>query len=343
MKTLFAKMKNMHWNAVFAKESKLRVRNSKFALTVLFYNLLLISVATLGFVMAFSVSLHESINYSNAIGLYVAMIIIEAIVVMFLVPAYTAGSIAGEREKQTLEILLTTTLKPKQIVWGKLMSSISMVLLLIVSTLPTISIIFTIGGVSMWDLLSFVLVVFVFTVLIGSIGVWASVMVKSTVRATVTTYAGIALLCVLSEAFIGIVYIVKMIIYASLHSRQVRSYTPDVSLFLILLLINPACTMIELLTNQFANESFMEQMMSEVGQYWPGFIVDHWVLLSLIAQMALAIFMMHSAAKHLDPLRKQNMSKRKLKKLEKKEQKRLQKIAKAQANSGRPPQVPPRV
>lgn len=342
MKTVLAKLKNTHWNAVFAKELKLRVRNSKFALTVLFYNLLLICVATLGFVMAFSVSLHESINYSNAIGLYVAMIVIEAIVVMFLVPAYTAGSIAGEREKQTLEILLTTTLKPKQIVWGKLMSSISMVLLLIVSTLPTISIIFTIGGVNMWDLLSFVVVVFVFTVLIGSIGVWASVMVKSTVRATVTTYAGIALLCVLSEAFVGIIYIVKMIIYATLHPGQMGSYTPDVSMPLILLLVNPACTMIELLTNQFANESFMEGIMSEAGKYWPDFIVDHWVLLSLIAQIILAEFTMRSAAKHLDPLRKQNMSKRKLKKLEKKEQKRLQKIAKAQAKSGRPPQVPPR-
>ena len=79
--------------------------------------------------------------------------------------------------------------------------------------------------------------------------------------------------------------------------------------------------------------------MREVGQYWPDFIIDHWVLLSLIVQMALAIFMMRSAAKHLDPLRKQNMSKRKLKKLEKKEQKRLQKISKAQANSGRPPQM----
>lgn len=336
MKTILDKIKNMHWNAVFAKESKLRVRNAKFALTVLFYNLILIGVATLGFVMAFSVSLHESVDYSNAIGLYVAMVLIEAIIVVFLVPAYTAGSIAGEREKQTLEILLTTTLKPKQIVWGKLMSSISMVLLLIVSTLPTISIIFTIGGVSMWDLLSFVIVVSVFTVLIGSIGIWASVMVKSTVRATVTTYAGMALLCVLSEAFIGIVYVVKMIIWATLYTYPTSGYydhAPDVSLWMILLLFNPACTMIELLTNQFADESFMAQILDEVGKYWPDFLVDHWVLLSLLAQIALALLIMRSAAKHLDPLRKQNMSKRKLRKLEKKEQKRLQKIAKMQAAS----------
>ena len=69
MKTLVAKMKNIHWNAVFAKELKLRVRNSKFALTVLFYNLLLTAVATLGYLMAFSDSLHESVDYSNAIGL----------------------------------------------------------------------------------------------------------------------------------------------------------------------------------------------------------------------------------------------------------------------------------
>ena len=330
MKTILDKMKDMHWNAVFAKESKLRVRNAKFALTILFYNLILIGVASLGFVMAFSSSLHESVNYSNAIGLYVAMILIEAIVVMFLVPAYTAGSIAGEREKQTLEILLTTTLEPKQIVWGKLMSSISMVLLLIVSTLPTISIIFTIGGVSMWDLLSFVVVVFVFTLLIGSIGIWASVVVKSTVRATVTTYAGLALFSVLTETLIGIVYVVEMLINATLNPGSMGYYETDLSLAMILLLVNPACTMIELLTNQFADMSFMAEVMDEVGKYWPDFFVEHWVLLSLIAQVALAVFIMRSAAKHLDPLRKQNLSKRKLKKLEKQEQKRLQKLAKTQ-------------
>ncbi|MCC6125830.1 MAG: ABC transporter permease subunit [Pirellulales bacterium] len=39
-------------------------------------------------------------------------------------PVFSAGSITGERERQTLELLLTTTLSPWQILWGKMYSSL---------------------------------------------------------------------------------------------------------------------------------------------------------------------------------------------------------------------------
>lgn len=322
MKKILLKLKNVHWNAVYAKESKLRVRNVKFALTVLFYNLILIGIAIFGFEIAFNVNLQGQIDYSNAIGLYVFLIVIEAFMVMFLVPAYTAGSIAGEREKQTLEILLTTTLKPRQIVWGKLLSSISMVLLLIVSTLPTISIVFTIGGVGLLDLLEFVVVVFVFAILTGSIGVWASVMIKRTVPATVFTYGGIVILCGVTVAIVGVVWIIKNLYYY--HVQQSAGIpATDVSIILLLLLFNPICTMVDMLSNQFAGESVMSGLTQHSGNHLPGFVRDHWVLVSLFIQMALAIMIMFLAEKQLDPLRKKKISRRKRKKLQKR--KKIQK------------------
>jgi ABC-type transport system involved in multi-copper enzyme maturation permease subunit len=39
-------------------------------------------------------------------------------------PVFSAGSITSERERQTLELLLTTTLSPWQILWGKMYSSL---------------------------------------------------------------------------------------------------------------------------------------------------------------------------------------------------------------------------
>ena len=39
-------------------------------------------------------------------------------------PVFTAGSITGERERQTLEMLLTTMISPGQILWGKLLSGL---------------------------------------------------------------------------------------------------------------------------------------------------------------------------------------------------------------------------
>jgi len=48
-------------------------------------------------------------------------------VVMFNVlvgPVFAAGAVTNERERETLELLLTTTLSPWQILWGKLLSSL---------------------------------------------------------------------------------------------------------------------------------------------------------------------------------------------------------------------------
>lgn len=327
MKAIWNRMKNIHWNAVYAKEAKLRVRSIKFALTVLFYNLIMIGIAIFGFSIAFNTSFQERVNYSNAIALYVCLIAIEAGMVMFLVPAFTAGSIAGEREKQTLEILMTTTLKPRQIVWGKLMSSISMVLLLIVSTLPTISIVFTIGGVEILDLLEFVVVVFIFTLLIGSIGVWASVMMKRTVQATVFAYGGIIMLCGVSVMIVGIVWVLRGIYYYQT-SAQGHPISVDVSPVLLVLLVNPICTLVEALAKQFAGQSIMMEVMSHSGNALPVIIREYWVVVSLVTQFALACFIMLLAERQLDPLRKKEMSPRKLAKLQKKEQIRAAKMQK---------------
>ena len=324
MKEMINRMKNFHWNAVYLKESKLRVRNVKFALTVLFYNLILIGIAIFGFSVAFSTTMTGKIEYRNAIALYAALIAIEAGMVMFLVPAFTAGSIAGEREKQTLEILLTTTLKPGQIVWGKLMSSISMVLLLIVSTLPTISIIFTIGGVQILDLLEFVVVIFVCTLLIGSIGIWASVMMKRTVPATVFAYGGIILLCAVTVIIVGVVWVVRSVYYSQMLA-QGHTVTIDVSPVLLVLLVNPVCTLVEALMKQFAGESLMMNVMTHSGNALPQVIREFWVVFSLAAQFVLACFFMHMAGKQLDPLRKKKINRKKLEKQQKKLEKRRRK------------------
>jgi ABC-type transport system involved in multi-copper enzyme maturation permease subunit len=43
---------------------------------------------------------------------------------MLVGPVFSAGSITSERERQTLELLLCTTVSPWQILWGKLVSSL---------------------------------------------------------------------------------------------------------------------------------------------------------------------------------------------------------------------------
>jgi ABC-type transport system involved in multi-copper enzyme maturation permease subunit len=55
----------------------------------------------------------------NYAAWYIGYVIVFNILVA---PVFTAGSICSERERQTLDLLLTTTITPWQILWGKLLA-----------------------------------------------------------------------------------------------------------------------------------------------------------------------------------------------------------------------------
>ena len=79
---------------------------------------------------------------------------IEFILLMFIVPAVTAASISGERERQTLDLMLTTQMTAAQIVTGKLMGALSSLFVLILSSFPAVAMVFVYGGITWWDALS---------------------------------------------------------------------------------------------------------------------------------------------------------------------------------------------
>ena len=58
------------------------------------------------------------IKYSQFLDLYTFVSSIEFIMLLFIMPALTASSISGERERQTLELMLTTTMEPRDMVLG---------------------------------------------------------------------------------------------------------------------------------------------------------------------------------------------------------------------------------
>ena len=72
-----------------------------------------------------------NIQYSSFMDLYEFVTSMEFLLLMFIVPAVTASSISGERERQTLDLMLTTRMSAGQIVGGKLLSALSTLLLLI--------------------------------------------------------------------------------------------------------------------------------------------------------------------------------------------------------------------
>lgn len=108
--------------------------------------------------------------------------------VLFLVPAFTSGAVAGERERGTLLPLQVSMLSPLSIILGKISAGLAFTMLLVVMTAPLLAISFLVGGVTAFDVVKGMFMVLVTAGMIGSIGVAISARVKRVQTAVVMTY-----------------------------------------------------------------------------------------------------------------------------------------------------------
>jgi ABC-type transport system involved in multi-copper enzyme maturation permease subunit len=120
-----------------------------------------------------------------------ALLIIETLLVVFLAPAFTAGAISLEREKQTLDMLTATPISSLAIVIGKLLSALTYVFILIFASIPLTAMVFVFGGVGPDEVLRGYIVLFASAIGLGSFGLFISALMQRTQAATVVTFFGV--------------------------------------------------------------------------------------------------------------------------------------------------------
>ena len=86
-------------------------------------------------------------------GIFAALMFLQTLMIAILAPASTAGTISGERERQTLDLLAVTPISSVAIVVGKLLSALTWVFVLITASIPVAALVFVYGGVAPDDLL----------------------------------------------------------------------------------------------------------------------------------------------------------------------------------------------
>ncbi|MEG0258817.1 MAG: ABC transporter permease subunit [Lysinibacillus sp.] len=194
-------MMERFYNPVLVKELKLRFRSFKSFSGLMFYmGVLCIFIA--GFLLLTTEFTGKGFfRPDTSFMMFAVLTILQMGLVLFITPSLTAGSISSEREKQTLNILLTTTQSSTQIVVGKLFSSVAFLVLMLVAGLPLYSLVFLFGGVAPSQLVSIFLFYLVTVVAIGSIGVMFSTITKKTIVAMIATYGSIIFLGGISAFF----------------------------------------------------------------------------------------------------------------------------------------------
>ena len=121
-------------------------------------------------------------------NVFSALAVTQLALVCLFTPGVAAGAISGERERQTLDVLLVSCVPSFGIVWGKLVASVAFVLLLILAALPLFATVFLFGGI---DAQQFVVahVVTVTTALAtASLSLFLSALLRRTLAATVVAY-----------------------------------------------------------------------------------------------------------------------------------------------------------
>jgi ABC-type transport system involved in multi-copper enzyme maturation permease subunit len=187
-------------NPVLARELKQRMRGRHTWLVLTIYLTLLAVILRWVYVAASRDSSVGGVNVfgSASVGraIFQWLLFFMLLLVCFIVPGLTAAAISGERERQTLISLQLSLLRPRSIVVGKLLASLAFVVLLIVASLPLVTIPFLVGGVTASEVVRGLVMVLATALLLACLALACSAVLRRTQAATVLAY-GLTLALVL--------------------------------------------------------------------------------------------------------------------------------------------------
>lgn len=127
-------------------------------------------------------------------------LILQALLVIVVTPALIAGSIAEEKNRKTLDDLLTTQLTNREIIMGKLLARFTYLILLMLGTVPVIAMMQWVGGIDPLLLLCMLPIHLVGLLAVGSLSLYFSVNATRPRDAIVRTY--VCLICFMALWFI---------------------------------------------------------------------------------------------------------------------------------------------
>ena len=271
-------------NPVLRREAQTSLRNWKIFGAITLYIALV--AASAGFFVWANVfnSYDFSFDPQSMIMLYALLSGLQLCLILVTVPALTAGSISGERERQTLDLLLVTKMSPFSIVFGKLMSCVGIVILMTIATVPVFAMIFCFGGISLLNLLAVTGFLIVTTCMVGAFSIFMSTVLKKTMISMVVVYLVIGFLCLGT--------LVGFLLYSS-YTWSVNGSAPEIAMGYMFLSANPGIGFVSVIDSQIGTSVLAEM----VGMYNSnfGFPVAFWVVNMIFDVAVMVVFLILAA------------------------------------------------
>jgi ABC-type transport system involved in multi-copper enzyme maturation permease subunit len=194
-------------NPVTLKELRGRMRGMRAFIVITVY-VLLMSLFTVLLYAIYSSNNQMTLSTTGGVLgklIFGGVLTVELFLVCFIAPAFTAGSISGERERRTFYLLRTTLLSADKLILGKLISALAFILLLLVVAIPLQSLAFLMGGISLSEVLLSIELLVVTGMAYGAVGIFFSAITRRTLTASILTYS-IALLMTVALPLVALTF-----------------------------------------------------------------------------------------------------------------------------------------
>jgi ABC-type transport system involved in multi-copper enzyme maturation permease subunit len=112
----------------------------------------------------------------------------QYVLMSLVVPSFAAGSISGEKERQTYEMLLASPMRPEAIVTGKLAAALCHLAVLVIASLPIVMLCLPLGGVSPYEVMATYLAMAASVITFGMICLAASSYFTRTLASLTVSY-----------------------------------------------------------------------------------------------------------------------------------------------------------
>ena len=152
-------------------------------------------------------------------SMFAVLIVLQLIGIYLFLPAFTAGLITQEKERDSLALLLLTELTPWQILLQKLGSGLVSILSFLLIGMPLAALCYAYGGISPETLFQGVAVLFLTCLQVAAFALLCSTLARTTVGAFIGTYVGAGLL-------VGAVASIGLAAYYVMHGQKVGHYIP---------------------------------------------------------------------------------------------------------------------
>ena len=290
-------------NPVYQMEKMTSSRSVKMAGIIFGMNLLLTAAALMMlYGMIREIQYTGEIPYQSLIRLYETIAGFEFGLVMFIVPALTAGAVSGERERRTLDLLLSTRMSCRDIIVGKLAASFRTILIVTLSGAPVLSLVFIYGGIRELDFIMLFLYYIMTGLFSGSLGLMMSSLFQKTSAATAVTYTT---LMILNAGTSAVVYLIYQLSYMQAVNSADYTVIPSVGKWIYLLLLNPAVTFYCFLTGQTGSGREFDFLLARYGAEAAPLMDRWWTEIGAAIQILCTVGFIAVAARKINPLKGQ--------------------------------------